>query len=488
MTTRILSAATAAIVAAASAAIVAQAQPGQAPDQAMTARARAIHDRVITMDTHVDISAVRFTPTCNYTQRLTTQVNLPKMKEGGLDAPFLIVYTGQGPLTPEGFDNAYQQAVEKFDAVHRLTKEIAPNEIELALTPADVVRINQAGKKVAIIGVENGYPIGTDLERVKEFYQRGGRYMSLAHNGNSQLADSNSTEAANGGIHGGLSPLGKQVIAEMNKWGMMVDISHPSKQANLQAIALSKAPVIASHSSARALANHSRNMDDELLLALKKNGGVMQTVAFAAYVKVDEHGPARQAAVAALGQEFGLVAPAAGGRGAAGAGGAGRGAGAGAGGNQPAPNQPAACPVEDAAPAGTAPQAAGRAGGGGGRGGGNVAAVAALPEDRRAEYTRRLSEINAKYPVPERATVADFVNHIDYAVKLIGIDHVGISSDFDGGGGVTGWNSASETFNVTLELVKRGYSEEQIAKLWSGNLLRVWAEVEKVAQQIQSGK
>lgn len=482
MSTRVFSyaasaaaAAAVAIVAASPAAVFAQAQP----DQEMVARARAIHERVITMDTHVDISAARFTPTCNYTMRLTTQVNLPKMKEGGLDAPFLIVYTGQGPLTPEGFDSAYKQAVEKFDAVHRLTKDIAPNEIELALTPADVVRINKAGKKVAIIGVENGYPIGTDLERVKEFYQRGGRYMSLAHNGNSQLADSNSTEAANGGIHGGLSPLGKQVIAEMNKWGMMIDISHPSKQANMQAIELSKAPVIASHSSARALANHSRNMDDELLLALKKNGGVMQTVAFATYVKVDEHGAARQAAVAALGQEFGLAAAAGGGRGAGG----GR-----QGGGAPAPDQPVACPVEDASPAGTAPQAAGRAGGGGGRGGGNAAAIAALPEDRRAEYTRRLSEINTKYPVPERATVADFVNHIDYAVKLIGIDHVGISSDFDGGGGVTGWNSASETFNVTLELVKRGYTEEQIAKLWSGNLLRVWADVEKVAQQIQSGK
>jgi len=219
-------------------------------------------------------------------------------------------------------------------------------------------------------------------------------------------------------------------------------------------------------------------MDDELLLALRKNGGVMQTVAFATYVKVDEHGPARQAAVAALGQEFGVAVPPGGGRGAGG----GR-----QGGGAPAANQPAACPVEDGAAAGTAPQAAGRAGGGGGRGGGNAAAIAALPEDRRVEYTRRLSEINAKYPVPERATVADFVNHIDYAVKLIGIDHVGISSDFDGGGGVTGWNSASETFNVTLELVKRGYTEEQIAKLWSGNLLRVWAEVEKVAKQIQAG-
>ncbi len=458
------------------------AQP-PAADQALIARARGIHDRVITMDTHVDISPARFTPACNYTMRLTTQVNLPKMKEGGLDAPFLIVYVGQGPLTPEGFDNAYRQAVEKFDAIHRLTKEIAPNEIELALTPADVVRIAKSGRKVAIIGIENGYPIGTDIGRVKEFFDRGGRYMSLAHNGNNQLADSNSTEAAGGGIHGGLSELGRQVIAEMNKWGIMIDISHPSKQANLQAIALSKAPVIASHSSVRALANHTRNMDDELLLALKKNGGVVQTVAFASYVKIDDQAAARQAAIQALGTEFGLAA--AGGRGAGGGGAARGGGAAGAGGGRGqggAPTGAVACPVEDPN-TGTAPQAAGR--GGGGRGGANPQALEALPEDRRAEYTRRLTEIQQKYPTPERATVSDFVDHIDYAVKLIGIDHVGISSDFDGGGGVTGWNNASETFNVTLELVRRGYTEDQIARIWSGNLLRVWAEVEKVAKQLQ---
>ena len=259
-----------------------------AADQALITKARGIHERVITADTHDDINPNNFRVECNYTMRLTTQVNLPKMKEGGLDVSFMIAYVGQGPLTEEGYANAYRQVIEKMDAVHRLTKEIAPNEIELALTPADVVRIAKSGKKVAVIVIENGYGLGTDLERVKEFWTRGGRYMSLSHNGNSQLSDSHSTEAAKGGIHGGLSPLGKQVIAEMNKWGIMVDISHPSKQANLQAIALSKAPVIASHSAARALANHTRNLDDETLLALKKNGGVVQTVAFASYVKVDD--------------------------------------------------------------------------------------------------------------------------------------------------------------------------------------------------------
>jgi membrane dipeptidase len=465
-------------------------------DPALVAKARAIHERVITADTHNDISPNNFRPECNYTMRLTNQVNLPKMKEGGLDVSFMIVYVGQGPLTDEGFDSAYKQAIGKFDAVHRLTKEIAPNEIELALTPADVVRIAKSGKKVAVIGVENGYPIGNDIKRVKEFWDRGGRYMSLAHNGHSQLADSNNGEANNTWLHNGLSELGKQVIAEMNRWGIMVDISHPSKPANLQAMALSKAPVIASHSSARALANHSRNLDDEQLEALKKNGGVVQTVAFASYVKVEDPAisQARQQALAALYKEFGVAAAPGAGRGGGGRGAGGGGAGAGGGRGDAAAGRgqataPPPCSIEDPnAPAGG--RGGGRGGGGGGRGGGgvNAEALAALPADRRAEYDKQLAAIQAKYPPMPRANVADFVNHIDYLVKKVGIDHVGISSDFDGGGGVDGWNSAAETFNVTLELVRRGYTEEQIAKIWSGNLLRVWGQVERVARDIQSGK
>jgi len=416
----------------------------QTVDAALVQRARAIHDRVIALDTHNDISPENFTRQKNYTQRLDTQVNIPKMKEGGLDASFFIVYVGQGPLTQEGYDNAYKQAVAKFEAVHHLTKEIASDQIELALTADDVRRINKSGKKVALIGVENAYSLGTDLKRIKEFYDRGARYMSLAHNGHSQFADSNTGERDGVWMHNGLSDLGKQAIPEMNKWGIMIDLSHPSKQANLQAIALSRAPVIASHSAARALADVSRNMDDEQLEALKKNGGVIQTVAFATYVKVAKpDSPERTAAIAALRKEFGLPEPGAGG-------GAGRGGGG---------------------------------GGGGGRGGLN-----ALTPEQRAKYDARMAEIDKKTPGDPRATVADFVNHIDYLVKKIGIDHVGISSDFDGGGGVTGWNGADETFNVTLELVRRGYTEEQIGKLWSGNLLRVMDEVQKVARQIQAGQ
>ncbi len=456
------------------------AKPGaaQANDAAVIAKAKLIHSRVIKLDTHNDIEPANFTADCNYTMRLTTQVNLPKMVEGGMDFSFMIAYVGLGPLTPEGYDAAYRQAVAKFDAVHRLTEKIAPDNIGLALTPADVLALHKKNLRIAVIGVENGYPIGTDLKRVKEFYDRGGRYMSLAHNGNSQLADSNTGETQGYLYDNGLSPLGREVIAEMNRVGMMVDLSHPSKGANMEAMRLSKAPVIASHSGVRAVADVSRNMDDEQLLALKKNGGVIQVVGFASYVKTDSK--ERLAALAKLREEFGIAAGA--GRGGGGFGG-GRGRGGAAGDSaDAAASSTRTCPVEGAG--GPPPQ--GRRGGGG-RGRGN-AALDALSPERRAEYDKRLAEIDAKLPPASRANVKDFVNHIDYAVKLIGIDHVGISSDFDGGGGIDGWNSAAEAFNVTLELVRRGYTEEQIGKMWSGNLLRVWGEVEKVAQKLQKAK
>jgi membrane dipeptidase len=459
--------------------ITVRTSPAQANDAALVAKAKTIHSHVLKLDTHNDIEPSNFTADCNYTMRLTTQVNIPKMVEGGMDVTFMIAYVGQGPLTPEGFDNAYRQAVAKFDAVHRLTEKIAPDNIGLALTPADVLALHKKNLRIAVIGVENGYPIGNDLKKVDEFYARGGRYMSLAHNGNSQLADSNTGETQGYLYNNGLSPLGREVIAEMNRIGMMVDLSHPSKGANMEAMRLSKAPVIASHSGVRALANVSRNMDDEQLLALKKNGGVIQVVGFASYVKTDSK--ERTDALAKLREDFGLTQAGRGGRGGNG-GGRGRGAAAdGAAGPAPART----CPVESAD--GSAPQGRRGGGGGGGRGRGNAGLDALAPE-RRADYDKRLAEIDAQFPPAARANVKDFVNHIDYAVKLIGIDHVGISSDFDGGGGIDGWNSAAEAFNVTLELVRRGYTEDQIGKLWSGNLLRVWGEVEQVSQKLRKEK
>lgn len=401
--------------------------------------ATMIHQRVITLDSHIDISPANFTAERNYTQRLDTQVNLPKMFEGGLDAVFFSVYVRQAAeaqspdaFTAAGYERAYKAALEKFDGIHRLTEQIAPDTIELALTSADVRRIKSQGKKVALIGIENGYPVGEDVGRVKEFYDRGARYLSLNHNGHNQLSDSHTGER-DGWKWNGLSPLGKKVIAEMNRVGLMVDVSHASKASMMQSLALSNAPIIASHSAVRALCDISRNMADEQLIALKENGGVIQIVAYGSFVKTPQPAsPARIAALAALRKEFGL------------------------------------------------PEIGPREQSGSGR-----AALAQLSAEQRSEYDKKLAAIDEEYPGGSPATVGDFIDHIDYAVKLIGIDHVGIASDFEGGGGVRGWNDASESFNVTLELVRRGYTEEQIEKLWGGNLLRVMDEVQRTGRELR---
>ena len=407
--------------------------PAGAPSADLIARARAIHQRVITIDTHKDIPNNYATPEAD-PKTMNSQVNLDKMKAGGYDMAFFAVFVGQGPRTPEGDEQAKASAMNKFTSIHRMAEQMYPNLIEIAYTPADAVRIHNSGKLIAGIGIENGWVIGHDLSLVKKYFDLGARYMTLAHTQNNDICDS-STDPRGPEWHG-LSPFGKQVVAEMNRVGMMVDVSHVSKECMMQATALSKSPVIGSHSSTTAVANVPRNMDDEMLLAIKKNGGVVQMVALGNYVKVQP--PARDSALLALREEF--FGP-----------GSGRGGGSGV------------C-----------------IGGGGGRGGRGATAQPQLPPDKRAECDRRMAAIDAKWPP---ANVQDFVNHIDHAVKVAGIDHIGISSDFDGGGGITGWRDASETFNVTLELVRRGYTEDQIRKLWGGNTLRVWEENRKLAEK-----
>jgi membrane dipeptidase len=410
---------------------------GSESEEALRARARGIHDRVITLDTHADINTANFTVDNNYTEDLDTQVTLPKMLAGGLDVAWFIVYTAQGPLNEAGYAAAEVNAMDKFSAIQRLAEQFAPDTIELAYSSEDVRRIVAQGKKVAMIGVENAYPMGMDISNIQRYQALGARYVSLSHNGHNQFSDSNTGEADGVWMHNGLSELGRQAIVELNRWGLMIDVSHPSMEANMQTLALSRAPVIASHSSARALNDVSRNLSDEELLAIRDNGGVVQATAFRSYLDSDKHN-ANLAAMNALRSEiatslnYELLDP---------------------------------------------------------------AAVRALDGSARAQYNARLQEINA-LAAPRIATevdalappvdVADFVDHIDYMVQLIGLEHVGISSDFDGGGGVAGWNDASETFNVTLELVRRGYTEAEIGLLWSGNLLRVLDEVQRIAAEIQA--
>ena len=333
------------------------------------------NSRIITVDTHIDINVENFTDSLNYTMNTDTQFNLPNMSEGGLDVAWLVVYTAQGELNEQGYRAAYENAISKFDAIDRLVNIYASDQVELALTSDDVRQILAKGKKVIMIGVENAYSMGLDTSNVKKFWEKGARYVSLSHNGHSQFSDSNTGEFDGTALHNGLSDLGKEVIELLNYYGIMIDISHPSKEAIRQMVELSKAPIIASHSSARALRDHPRNLDDEQLNWIKENGGVIQTTALGSFLTDRKDPP---------------------------------------------------------------------------------------------------------------ANMDDFMDHIDYMVEKIGIDHVGISSDFDGGGGIVGWDDASETMNVTSALRQRGYSEAEIAKLWGGNLLRVLDEVQEIAAKLQS--
>jgi len=411
--------------------------PKEMTESEILAKAKEIHSNVMTLDTHCDINVDNFTDTINYTQNLASQVNLPKMQEGGLDVPWFVVYTGQGELNEEGYKAAYENAISKFDAIHKLCEEIAPDQIQLATTSQEARDIWKSGKKVAMIGIENGYPVGTDISNVEKFYDLGGRYMSLAHNGHSQLSDSNTGEADDVWLHNGLSDLGKEVIAEMNRVGMMIDVSHPSKEAMRQMIDLSETPIIASHSSARALCNHSRNLDDEQLQWIQDNGGVVQTVAFKSYLNTEKNDTYQAEA------------------------------------NQIIKN------IADSLGVAWLDRSEARA----------------LPEAQRKAYYETYTtvllpaqkeKLAQRTDLPPAVDVADFIDHIDYLVEKIGIDHVGISSDFDGGGGVEGWSDASETMNVTIELVRRGYTQAEIEQLWSGNLLRVLDEVQAYAAEQKS--
>jgi len=212
------------------AAVVPLTTAAQDTDAALVARARAIHDRVITIDTHVDIEPAYFTTACNYTQRLTTQVNLPKMQQGGLDVAFLVVNVSQGVLSQAGYADAYRRPWPDSTPCTGSSSSSRPRWWGSHGRPTRWPASRRAGAGVAVIGIENGYPVGTDLSHVRDFYERGGRYMSLAHNGGNQLSDSHSEDAAHEAPNGGLTPLGRAVIAEMNRLGMMVDVSHASRR------------------------------------------------------------------------------------------------------------------------------------------------------------------------------------------------------------------------------------------------------------------
>jgi microsomal dipeptidase-like Zn-dependent dipeptidase len=402
------------------------AQPTEAE---ILARAGAVHDAAITIDTHVDILGDWGTQELDPCSATHLKVDIPKMEAGGVDMMFPAVYVGQGPLTPEGRAAAKETALNRFAAIHRVVEEMCPDKVEIAYRADDVERIVASGKRVFGVGVENGYSIGGDLSLVERFYDMGARYIGLTHSGHNDIADSSTPRAGPAEEWGGLSPFGQEVVREMNRLGIMVDVSHVSDDAVRDILSLTRAPIIASHSGARAVADVARNLSDELLLALKENGGVIQVVALGSYVKVPS--PERANAIQALRDEFGLA------------------------------DRTALRDMTE----------------------GEREIYAERMEELRPAYEARMAEIDAQWPP---ADVSDFVDHMDHVKNLIGVDHVGVGTDFDGGGGIPGINDASEALNVTVEMVRRGYSDEEIRKIWGGNLLRVWREVERVAAEIQA--
>jgi len=333
--------------------------------------ALALHRALLTLDTHIDIPW----PTGpDPFQDGTRRVDLPKMRRGGVAAGCFVAYVPQAARTPENETAAFERAMAMLHVIRDMGRSEGDIVARVAVTAAEIEAAKRDGVLAIVPAVENGFAMGQDLARLARFRSLGARYLTLTHNGHNALADSCNPRADLGDAeteHGGLSPLGRAAIAELNRLGMLVDVAHVSRATMLQAAELSRTPVVSTHSCMRALCDHPRNLDDEQLDAMADAGGVVQVTAVSAFLR---------------------------------------------------------------------------------------------PEAK-----------------PDAVTVADFADHVDYAVRRIGIEHVGISSDFDGGGGFTGWHDASESVNITAELVLRGYGRAELAALWGGNFLRVLRIAEAVA-------
>jgi len=370
-------------------------------------QAERIHKKILTIDSHCDTPMDIVEDNFNVGERHDEGcVDFPRMHEGGLDAEFFAVFSQQGTRDDSSYTEIHSQALKVFDGIKNNVGKY-PEVAGIACSPADAWKLKKAGKIAVFIGVENGYPIGKDLSKIKEFYDLGARYMTLSHTRNNDICDS-STDPA-GPENNGLSEFGQQVVKEMNRLGMMVDISHVSDKSFYDVIALSKAPVIASHSSCRALCENPRNLTDDMILALKKNGGVIQICFLSDYVKTPEPNPELDAQMKELRSKYGDY------------------------------NN--------------------------------------LSDDKKKELRAEFRNLQKKYR--KLATVKDVVDHIDHVVQVAGIDYVGIGTDFDGGGGVEGCKSVAEVKNITIELLRRGYTKSGIEKIWGGNLMRVLKEVEK---------
>lgn len=343
-----------------------------APARALAEKAAAIHAATLSLDTHIDIPWPH-TPT-PFTDS-SRHVDFPKMLAGGMNAGCFVAYLPQGPRSKADCDAAAQRCTDMLQTIADTARGDAGFAVRLCPTADAVEAAFAAGQLAVVPAIENGHGIGDDLSRIAQWRAMGVVYITVTHNGHNLLADSANPRRDLGdsdSLYGGLSPLGREAIAEMNRCGVLVDVSHLSRASMLQAAELSSVPVVATHSCAGALCAHARNLDDVQLDALRDCGGVVQ--------------------------------------------------------------------------------------------------VTAMPPFLR--FKGRSETVN----------VADLADHVDYIVKRIGLAHCGISSDFDGGGAISGWRHAGETGNVTAELVRRGYSAEEIAALWGGNFLRAMRQAQAAAK------
>jgi membrane dipeptidase len=395
--------------------LLASCRASQTPPS-VEAKARELHKRILTVDTHCDTAfsllrtdwkiGERHDPAL----RASGKIDLPRMREGGLDAEFFAAFVGQGPRTPEGYAKAKEGAVKAVEAVRQMTVTYA-DTIGLAVDPAGARRLKSAGKLTAFIGMENGYPLGRDLSLVKAFHDMGVRYITLCHSSDNDICDSSTDRRAP--ADEGLSAFGREVVAECNRLGLIIDISHASDKSFFDVLAASKAPIIASHSSARAVCDNPRNLSDEQIRALAKAGGVIQICFLGAYVKTPPVIPEREQAIKDMEAKYGSLRD-----------------------------------LKD--------------------------------ESLRQKAMAERDAINLKYP-QARPTVADLVDHIDHVRALVGVDFVGIGTDFDGGGGIVGCDDVSGMIHVTEELIRRGYTDREIEKIWGGNFFRVFDKVMAVA-------
>jgi len=379
-------------------------------------RVAEVHQKALTVDTHVDTPMALLRKGFDVGRRNSvpeSRVDFIRMKEGGLDAIFFAAFTTQRELTPESTEAAYRLAQQMIDSTYAVCSKYS-NLTEIALKSTDAKTLKAKGKSAVYIGMENGYPLGTDLSRVKEFYDLGVRYITLSHSKHNEICDSSSDQKEP--LHNGLSSFGKEVVAEMNRLGIIVDVSHVSDKSFYDIISLSRAPVIASHSSVRSVARHHRNMNDEMIKALAKNGGVIQICLLDDYVKDPDSTSLHFQKKQELRKIYNTL-------------------------------------------------------------------FDSMTEDQKQEFRKAWTDVDKEYP-KKLPTVRDLVDHIDYVKNLVGIDYVGIGSDFDGGGGLSDCQDVGQFPNITREMLTRGYTEEEIIKVWGGNFFRVFSQVEQLASHI----